>query len=152
VDTDYSYLDSGGLHPDFAEQLPSDGSSAKAIYHGSRPPVYPPATSNPASPLPRLAALRGKSYREQRLELGGLNPQTPQGPDIAEWQNATEESENMTNEDSWMGKSDRTSATESTVAEEMEEQQSEGGKSEGLVNEEERRRRMLLEKATNESR
>ena len=151
MDTDYPCLDSGGLHPDFGEQVPSDGSSAKAIYHGSRPPIYTSAPPNPASPLPRLAALRGQSYRDQRLELGGLNAQTTQGPDITEWQNATEESENMTNEESWMGKSDQTSVTESTVAEEMEDQKSEGGKSEGIISEEERRRKVLLEQANKES-
>jgi hypothetical protein len=43
-----------------------------------------------------------------------------------------------------MGREDQTSVTESTVAEDMDEQKAEGG-----VEDEERRRRLPLEKAKN---
>jgi hypothetical protein len=135
-----------GLQPDFADQLTSDASSTRAIFHGSHPGSYPTsssASSNPSSPLPRLAALRGMSYRDQRLELGGVN--THQQPtDIQDWQNATEDTGSATSEDVWMGREDQTSVTESTVAEDMEEQKAEGG-----VEDEERRRRLPLEKPKN---
>ena len=81
------------------------------------------------------------SYRDQRLELGGVNTHQ-QPPDIADWQNATEDGDSATSEEPWMGKEDQTSVTESTVAEEMEEQKGEGSK-EGI--EEEERRQILLE-------
>jgi hypothetical protein len=84
------------------------------------------------------------SYRDQRLELGGVNTHQ-QPPDIQDWQNATEDGESATSEDVWMGKEDQTSVTESTVAEEMDEQKVEGG-----IGEEERRR-LALEKAKNVS-
>jgi hypothetical protein len=101
-----------------------------------------PPPSNPASTLPRLAALRGMSYRDQRLELGGVNTHQ-QPPDIADWQNSTEDYDSATSEEPWMGKEDQTSVTESTVAEEMEEQKGEGS-NEGI--EEETRRKLLIEK------
>jgi hypothetical protein len=66
------------------------------------------------------------SYRDQRLELGGVNTHAASVNDIAEWQNATEDGESNTSEDVWMGKEDQTSVTESTVAEEMDEQKGEG--------------------------
>ena len=134
------------MQPDFAEQFPSDSSSTKAIYHGSRPAMYSgSSSSNPSSPLPRLAALRGMSYRDQRLELGGVNTHQ-QSPDITDWQNATEDGDSGTNEEPWMGREDQTSVTESTVAEEMEEQKGDGSK-EGI--EEERSRQSSLEKGKN---
>ena len=133
-----------GLQPDFAEQFPSDTSSTKAIYHGSRPAIYSASSSsNPSSPLPRLAALRGMSYRDQRLELGGVNTHQPQ--DITDWQNTTEDGDSVTSEEPWMGKEDQTSVTESTVAEEMEEQKGEGSK-EGT---EEGEGEIMLEKGKN---
>jgi len=71
------------------------------------------------------------SYRDQRLELGGVNTHAAVN-DIAEWQNATtEDGESNTSDDVWMGREDQTSVTESTVAEEMEEQKGEGGGEEG---------------------
>ena len=117
-----------GLQPEFADQISSDASSTRAIYHGTRPGVYSASSSssNPSTPLPRLAALRGMSYRDQRLELGGVNTHAASVNDIAEWQNATEDGESNTSEDVWMGKEDQTSVTESTVAEEMDEQKGEG--------------------------
>lgn len=134
-----------GLQPDFAEQFPSDTSSTKAIYHGSRPAMYSASSSsNPPSPFPRLAALRGMSYRDQRLELGGVNTHQ-QPPDITDWQNATEDGDSIASEEPWTGKEDQTSVTESTVAEEMEEQKGEGSK-EGI---EEDRSNILLEKGNN---
>ena len=66
------------------------------------------------------------SYRDQRLELGGVN--THQAPDIADWQNGTEDGESITSDEQWIGKEDQTSVTESTIAEEMEEQKGEGSK------------------------
>src|SRR5271170_1414930 len=114
-----------GLQPEFAEQLSSDTSSTKAIYHGSRPTIYSPtgsSTASTATPLPRLAALRGMSYRDQRLELGGVNTHQQQATDITDWQNATEDGDSVTSDEPWTGKEDQTSVTESTVAEEMEEQ------------------------------
>ena len=67
------------------------------------------------------------SYRDQRLELGGVN--THQQPvDIVDWQNGTEDGESTTSDEPWMGKEDQTSVTESTIAEEMEEQKGEGNK------------------------
>jgi hypothetical protein len=83
------------------------------------------------------------SYRDQRLELGGVN--THQPTDIQDWQNATEDGASATSEDVWMGREDQTSVTESTVAEEMEEQKADGGV------EEEERRRMPLGKGKNVS-
>jgi hypothetical protein len=82
------------------------------------------------------------SYRDQRLELGGVNTH-PQSSDIADWQNRTEDGGSVTSEEVWMGKEDQTSVTESTVAEDMEEQKGDGSKG----TEEEIRRRKLLEKA-----
>jgi hypothetical protein len=110
--------------------------------------MYSPAnTSNPASPLPRLAALRGQSYRDQRLELGGVNPNS-QPPDIVEWQNATEEGGSTTSDEPWVIKEDQTSVTESTVAEEMEEQKGSGVGGEdggnGMMTDEERRRLLAI--------
>jgi hypothetical protein len=81
------------------------------------------------------------SYRDQRLELGGVNTH-PQSSDITDWQNGTEDGGSATSEEVWMGKEDQTSVTESTVAEDMEEQ-----KSEGTRETDEERRRKLLEKA-----
>ena len=81
------------------------------------------------------------SYRDQRLELGGVN--THQLPtDITEWQNATEDGDGAVSEEAWTGgKEDQTSVTESTVAEEMEELKEEKGQA---TNEEaERQRRMV---------
>jgi len=139
-----SLFTDAGLQPDFAEQVSSDASSTKAIYHGSRPTIYSPtgsSTASTASPLPRLAALRGMSYRDQRLELGGVNTHQ-QAPDITEWQNATEDGDSATSDEPWTGgKEDQTSVTESTVAEEMEEQKTEGGQ-EMSGEEVERRRKM----------
>src|SRR5271167_3476821 len=98
-----------GLQLDFAEQFPSDSCSTKAIYHGSRPTMYSSSSSsNPSSRLPRLAALRGMSYRDQRLELGGVNTHQ-QPPDIADWQNTTEDYDSATSEEPWVGKEDQTS-------------------------------------------
>jgi len=141
-----SPLVDAGLQPEFAEQVSSDTSSTKAIYHGSRPTIYSPTGSSNAStssPLPRLAALRGMSYRDQRLELGGVNTHQQQAADITDWQNATEDGDSATSEEPWTGgREDQTSVTESTVAEEMEEQKAEGGQDTG--DEAERRRKMLL--------
>jgi hypothetical protein len=100
-----------GLQPDFAEQYPSETSSTRAIYHGSRP--YAGSTSSQNSTASRLAALRGRQvYRDQRLEIGGY----PQN--IEEWQNAT--AEDAISEDSWPG--GLTIDTETTCADEMEEE------------------------------
>lgn len=63
--------------------------------------------------------------------------------DIQEWQNATEDASSVTSEEPWAGKEDQTSVTESTVAEEMEEQKGEGAKEKI---DEERRRKLLHEK------
>jgi hypothetical protein len=75
------------------------------------------------------------SYRDQRLELGGVNTHATAN-DITDWQNATEDGESNTSEDIWMGREDHTSVTESTVAEEMEEKK-------GDAAEEERRKEAL---------
>ena len=125
-----------GLQPEFADQVSSDATSTRAIYHGTRPGPYSTSSSssNPSTPLPRLAQLRGMSYRDQRLELGGVNTHASVN-DIAEWQNATEDGESNTSEDVWMGKEDQTSVTESTVAEDMEEQKGEGNAEEERRNE-----------------
>jgi len=113
-----------GLQPDFADQYPSETSSTRAIYHGTRPPVYSNTSSSSittTSPLPRLNALRGKSYRDRRLELGGVNS-NPQPPDIEDWQNSTaEDGKSAASDDSWVLKEDQTSVTESTLADEMED-------------------------------
>ena len=69
------------------------------------------------------------SYRDQRLELGGVNTH-PTAGEIADWQNATEDDESNNSEDVWMGREDQTSVTESTVAEEMEEQKAEAAEEE----------------------
>ena len=83
------------------------------------------------------------SYRDQRLELGGVNTHQQQATDITDWQNATEDGDSATSEEPWTGgREDQTSVTESTVAEEMEEQKGEGGQDTG--DEAERRRKMLL--------
>lgn len=121
-------LSGAGLQPDFADQTPSDAGSTRAIYHGSRAATYSSSgSSNPSLPLPRLAVLRSMSYRDQRLELGGVNTRQ-QTADITDWQNATEDGDGAANDEPWMGKEDQTSVTESTVAEEMEEQKGEGRK------------------------
>lgn len=84
------------------------------------------------------------SYRDQRLELGGVN--THGKPDIQEWQNATEEVGSPTSEEPWLGREDQTSVTESTVAEEMEEHK---GEEAGMTEEEKRRQLLALaEKGT----
>ena len=80
------------------------------------------------------------SFRDQRLELGGVNTHQQS---VEEWQNATEDGDSVTSDEPWAGKEDQTSVTESTVAEEMEEEKVEDG-SEGI--EEERRRKLLAEK------
>jgi hypothetical protein len=67
------------------------------------------------------------SYRDQRLELGGVDTRQ-QGTDITDWQNSTEDGDSVASEEPWVGKEDQTSVTESTVAEEMEEQKGEGGR------------------------
>lgn len=68
------------------------------------------------------------SYRDQRLELGGVNTHQQQVTDITDWQNATEDDDSTTSDEPWTGgREDQTSVTESTVAEEMEEQKTEGG-------------------------
>jgi len=92
--------------------------------------------------LPRLAALRGKAYHDQRLDLGGVNP-NPQPPSIEDWQNATaEDGKSAASEESWTAKEDQTSVTESTLPEEMDEQQ--GDKEQAESQEELRRRRLML--------
>ena len=106
-----------------------------------------PSSSTTLSPFSRLAALRGMSYRDQRLELGGVNIHQ-QPPDITEWQNATEDGDSLASDELWMGKEDQTSVTESTVAEEMEDQQGEGSKE---CIEEEGERKLVYEKGKNVS-
>jgi hypothetical protein len=134
--------DNSGLQADFAEQSPSEGASTRAIYHSTRPVAYSPSSSSNASNLPRLAALRNMSYRDQRLELGGVN--THRAQEIAEWQNSTDDVQSESSEEPWATKEDQTSVTESTVAEDMmEEQKSEGSKE---TADEESRRKLLLEK------
>ena len=83
------------------------------------------------------------SYRDQRLELGGVNTHGRQPPvDIQEWQNATEDMGSTTSEEQLVAREDQTSVTESTIAEEMEEHKSVGD--EDVLTDEERRKRLLI--------
>jgi hypothetical protein len=84
------------------------------------------------------------SYRDQRLELGGVNTHHS-ATDITQWQNATEDGDSVASDEPWTGKEDQTSVTESTVAEEMEEQMGEEP-AKGNVDDE-KRRKLLIEKA-----
>ena len=136
-----------GLQPDFAELPASDASSTKAIYHGSRPQFYSASSPSNQAPLPRLAVLRGLSYRDQRLELGGVNTHA-QRSDIIDWQQAAEDGESATSEDPWTGRDDQTVVTETTLAEEMEEQKSESGMD---VAEDSKSNELLPEKSQNVS-
>ena len=84
------------------------------------------------------------SYRDQRLELGGVNTHGGQPPvDIQDWQNATEDMASTTSEEQLVATEDQTSVTDSTVSEEMEEHKSVGDE-DGLTVEERRRRLLAL--------
>jgi len=135
------------LQPDFAEQYPSETSSTRAIYHGSRPPIQQTSSASSSnSPLPRLAALRGRPSHDPRGEWGRVVNSNPIPPiNIEEWQNATaEDSRSTVSDESWNAKEDLTSVTESTLPEEMEEQIEKGQETQ----EELRRRRLSLVQTT----
>jgi hypothetical protein len=91
--------------------------------------------------LPRLAALRGKAYRDQRLELAGVNANQQPQVNIEEWQDGIgEDGKSAGSEESWTAKEDQTSVTESTLPEEMDEHIKQAQETE----EELRRRRLTL--------